>query len=82
MLAGRDWFKRYGEPMLARFKEHIWSLGADFEPHRRLLNAEPHHPFAGGASCFGAVSLAVVAFAAGRSKLRTLFAVAIMPSFS
>ena len=82
MRARKDWFKRDEEPTLARFKEHIWPLGADFEPHRWLLNAGPHHPFAGGASCFSAVSLAVVAFAAGRSKLRTLFAVAIMPSFS
>ena len=39
VLVRKEWFKRYEEPMLARFKDHIWPLGADFEPHWCLVLA-------------------------------------------
>jgi hypothetical protein len=37
VLCGRDWFKRYEERMLEAFKDNIWPLGADFEPHWCLV---------------------------------------------
>jgi predicted O-methyltransferase YrrM len=37
VLCGRDWFKRYEEKMLEAFKDNIWPLGADFEPHWCLV---------------------------------------------
>ncbi len=37
VLCGRSWFKRYEEKMLEAFKDNIWPLGADFEPHWCLV---------------------------------------------
>ena len=37
VLCRRDWFKRYEERLLADFKDNIWPLGADFEPHWCLV---------------------------------------------
>ncbi len=37
VLCRRDWFKRYEEVMLEAFKDNIWPLGADFEPHWCLV---------------------------------------------
>ncbi len=37
VLCQRDWFKRYEEVMLTAFKDNIWPLGADFEPHWCLV---------------------------------------------
>jgi predicted O-methyltransferase YrrM len=39
VLCRKDWFKRYEERMLEVFKDHIWPLGADFEPHWCLVLA-------------------------------------------
>lgn len=36
-LCRRDWFKRYEAAMLEAFKDNIWPLGADFEPHWCLV---------------------------------------------
>ncbi|RYE85623.1 MAG: hypothetical protein EOP19_09050, partial [Hyphomicrobiales bacterium] len=37
VLCQRDWFERYQAAMLTIFKEQIWPLGADFEPHWCLV---------------------------------------------
>jgi predicted O-methyltransferase YrrM len=37
VLCQRDWFERYQAAMLDIFKEQIWPLGADFEPHWCLV---------------------------------------------
>lgn len=37
VLCRRDWFERYQAAMLDIFKEQIWPLGADFEPHWCLV---------------------------------------------
>jgi predicted O-methyltransferase YrrM len=37
VLCRASWFKSYEEPMLEIFKDHIWPLGADFEPHWCLV---------------------------------------------
>ncbi len=37
VLCRRDWFKRYEEALLDRFKANVWPLGADFEPHWCLV---------------------------------------------
>lgn len=37
VLCRRDWFERYQERMLVDFKDNIWPLGADFEPHWCLV---------------------------------------------
>lgn len=37
VLCRADWFKRYEERMLVEFKDQIWPLGADFEPHWCLV---------------------------------------------
>ena len=37
VLCRRDWFKRYEDRMLVEFKDNIWPLGADFEPHWCLV---------------------------------------------
>jgi predicted O-methyltransferase YrrM len=37
VLCQRDWFERYQAVMLTIFKEQIWPLGADFEPHWCLV---------------------------------------------
>lgn len=37
VLCQRNWFERYQTPMLEIFKEQIWPLGADFEPHWCLV---------------------------------------------
>lgn len=37
VLCRTAWFKRYEEDMLVAFKDHIWPLGADFEPHWCLV---------------------------------------------
>jgi predicted O-methyltransferase YrrM len=37
VLCQKDWFKRYEEVMLEAFKDNIWPLGADFEPHWCLV---------------------------------------------
>ncbi|MGL4241701.1 MAG: class I SAM-dependent methyltransferase [Beijerinckiaceae bacterium] len=37
VLCRRNWFKRYEEKMLDAFKDNIWPLGADFEPHWCLV---------------------------------------------
>lgn len=33
VLCQRSWFERYQAPLLEIFKEQIWPLGADFDPH-------------------------------------------------
>ena len=35
--AARDWFKRYEEKLLEAYKDNVWPLGADFEPHWCLV---------------------------------------------
>jgi predicted O-methyltransferase YrrM len=37
VLCRKDWFKRYEEQLLEAFKDNIWPLGADFEPHWCLV---------------------------------------------
>jgi hypothetical protein len=37
VLCRKDWFKRYEEALLARYKDNVWPLGADFEPHWCLV---------------------------------------------
>jgi len=37
VLCQKRWFKRYEELMLTAFKDQIWPLGADFEPHWCLV---------------------------------------------
>lgn len=37
VLCRRDWFKRYEERLLVDFKDNVWPLGADFEPHWCLV---------------------------------------------
>ncbi len=37
VLCRKDWFKTYETPMLEIFKDNIWPLGADFEPHWCLV---------------------------------------------
>lgn len=37
VLCRTDWFKRYEERLLATYKENVWPLGADFEPHWCLV---------------------------------------------
>jgi predicted O-methyltransferase YrrM len=37
VLCRREWFKRYEERMLEIFKDNVWPLGADFEPHWCLV---------------------------------------------
>jgi predicted O-methyltransferase YrrM len=39
VLCRKDQFKAYEERMLTVFKDHIWPLGADFEPHWCLVLA-------------------------------------------
>jgi predicted O-methyltransferase YrrM len=39
VLCRAPWFKRYEAAMLTAFAEHIWPLGADFEPHWCLVIA-------------------------------------------
>jgi predicted O-methyltransferase YrrM len=36
-LCRTDWFKRYEEWLLETYKDHVWPLGADFEPHWCLV---------------------------------------------
>ena len=35
--AGPTWFKRYEEKLLEAYKDNVWPLGADFEPHWCLV---------------------------------------------
>jgi len=37
VLCRQDWFKRYEEKLLAAYKDNVWPLGADFEPHWCLV---------------------------------------------
>jgi hypothetical protein len=37
VLCRAEWFKRYEERLLELFKDNIWPLGADFEPHWCLV---------------------------------------------
>jgi Methyltransferase domain len=37
VLCQKRWFTRYEEVMLEAFKDNIWPLGADFEPHWCLV---------------------------------------------
>jgi predicted O-methyltransferase YrrM len=37
LLCQKSWFKRYEAVMLEAFKDNIWPLGADFEPHWCLV---------------------------------------------
>jgi predicted O-methyltransferase YrrM len=37
VLCQKNWFKRYEEVMLKAFKDQIWPMGADFEPHWCLV---------------------------------------------
>ena len=37
VLCRADWFKRYEEPLLEAYKDNVWPLGADFEPHWCLV---------------------------------------------
>ncbi len=36
-LCRTDWFKRYEERLLETYKDNVWPLGADFEPHWCLV---------------------------------------------
>jgi predicted O-methyltransferase YrrM len=37
VLCPADWFKRYEERLLEAYKDNVWPLGADFEPHWCLV---------------------------------------------
>ena len=37
VLCRTDWFKRYEEKLLEAYKDNVWPLGADFEPHWCLV---------------------------------------------
>lgn len=37
VLCQATWFKRYEERLLAAYKDNVWPLGADFEPHWCLV---------------------------------------------
>jgi predicted O-methyltransferase YrrM len=37
VLCRRDWFERYEAGLLETFKDNVWPLGADFEPHWCLV---------------------------------------------
>lgn len=37
VLCRREWFKRYEDALLADYKDNVWPLGADFEPHWCLV---------------------------------------------
>jgi predicted O-methyltransferase YrrM len=37
VLCPTSWFKRYEERLLEAYKENVWPLGADFEPHWCLV---------------------------------------------
>jgi len=37
VLCRADWFKRYEERLLEAYKDNVWPLGADFEPHWCLV---------------------------------------------
>jgi predicted O-methyltransferase YrrM len=37
VLCRSDWFKRYEAELLETYKENVWPLGADFEPHWCLV---------------------------------------------
>ena len=37
VLCRKDWFKRYEEALLEAFKDNVWPMGADFEPHWCLV---------------------------------------------
>jgi hypothetical protein len=37
VLCRKDWFKRYEDALLADYKDNVWPLGADFEPHWCLV---------------------------------------------
>ena len=37
VLCRTEWFKRYEERLLEAYKENVWPLGADFEPHWCLV---------------------------------------------
>jgi predicted O-methyltransferase YrrM len=37
LLCRTEWFKRYEERLLAAYKDNVWPLGADFEPHWCLV---------------------------------------------
>jgi hypothetical protein len=37
VLCQAAWFKRYEEKLLEAFKDNVWPLGADFEPHWCLV---------------------------------------------
>jgi hypothetical protein len=43
VLCRRTWFKRYEAVMLDVFKQNIWPLGADFEPHWCLVLSMDTH---------------------------------------
>ena len=37
VLCRTDWFKRYEARLLEAYKDNVWPLGADFEPHWCLV---------------------------------------------
>ena len=37
VLCQKDWFKRYEEQLLAAYRENVWPMGANFEPHWCLV---------------------------------------------
>jgi predicted O-methyltransferase YrrM len=37
VLCRTDWFKRYEERLLEAYRDNVWPLGADFEPHWCLV---------------------------------------------
>jgi predicted O-methyltransferase YrrM len=37
VLCSKDWFKRYEQRLLETYKDNVWPLGADFEPHWCLV---------------------------------------------
>jgi hypothetical protein len=37
VLCRMDWFKRYEEKLLEAYRDNVWPLGADFEPHWCLV---------------------------------------------
>jgi hypothetical protein len=37
VLCRAEWFKRYEEQVMVSFRDSIWPMGADFEPHWCLV---------------------------------------------
>ena len=37
VLCQKDWFKRYEAGLLDAYRDNVWPMGADFEPHWCLV---------------------------------------------